>query len=63
MQGLAEDVMYVSQVGIPISTEGILCISGARGFWYYLMVLSTSTCIFVTIVKLLCKYISPKVQW
>ena len=29
MQVLVEDVMYVSQGGIPISTEGMLVISGS----------------------------------
>ena len=29
MQGLVEDTMYVSQGGIPISTKGMLVISGS----------------------------------
>ena len=29
MQGLLEDAMYVSQGGIPMSTEGMLVISGS----------------------------------
>ena len=29
MQGLVEDDIYVSHVGIPISTEGMLVISGS----------------------------------
>ena len=34
MQRLVEDVMYVSQVGIQMSTEVMLRISGARGVQY-----------------------------
>ena len=38
MQGLVEDAIYVSQGGIPMSTEEMLSISGSKGVWYYLMV-------------------------
>ena len=58
--GLAEDEMYVSKVNIPITTEGMLIISGARGLWSYLTVLSTSRRIGVLASKLLRKYINPK---
>ena len=36
MQGFVEDVMYVSQCGILIPTEGMLRISAARGFCSHL---------------------------
>ena len=37
MQVLVEDAMYVSQGTIPISTEGILVISGSLpGAWTYI---------------------------
>ena len=38
IQVLVEDAMYVSQGGMPISTEGMLSISGDRGFRSYLTV-------------------------
>ena len=60
MQVLAEYEMYVSQVNIPITTEGMLRISGARGFQSYLTVLSTSRRIGVPEANPICKYINPK---
>ena len=62
MQGLVENVMYVSQGGIPMSTEGILCISGARGVRSYLMVWSTSRPIVVPEEIFLSKDINPEGQ-
>ena len=38
LEELVEDEMYVSQGGIPMSTEAMLRISGARGVWSYLTV-------------------------
>ena len=58
MQGLVEDVMYVSQGGIPMSTEEILVISGSvTGAWDYLTVWSTSSSLFLPAVKILYKAI------
>ena len=63
MQVLVEDTMYVSHGKIPMSTEGMLCISRARGFWSYLMVLSTSRHIGMPAEKILLKVITPKGRW
>ena len=60
MQVLVEDVMYFYQGKIPMSTEGMLRISGSRWVRYYLKVWSTSRFIDVTSEKLLWKYINPK---
>ena len=61
MQGLVEDAMYVSQGGIPISTEGILVISGSMPVaWDYLTVWSISRSLSLPAVKLLCKYMNPE---
>ena len=62
MQVLVEDAMYVSQGKIPMSTEGVLCISGARGVQSYLTVWSTSRRISVPVAKLIYKAINPKGQ-
>ena len=62
MQELVEGVMCVSQVNITMSTEGMLCISGARGLQSYLTFLSTSRRICVPAVKLLCKSLNPKLR-
>ena len=53
MQVLVEDAMYVSQVEIPMSTEGMVHISGARVSGSYLTVLPTSRRIVVPAAKLL----------
>ena len=61
MPGLVEDVMYVSQGKIPMSTEGILVVSGTvPGAWAYLPVWSTSRILILPAVKLLCGAIIPK---
>ena len=61
MQVLVEDAMYVSQGGIPMSTEGMLHIIGAREVWSYLKVLSTNSRIGMPAAKLLWKSIDPEV--
>ena len=61
MQGLVEDAMYVYQGWIPMSTEGILVISGSvPGAWAYLTVWSTNRSLNLPAVKLLYKAINPK---
>ena len=62
MQGLVEDAMYVSQAMIPMSTEGMLRISGARGILSYLASWSTIRCIGMPAVKIICKSINSKVM-
>ena len=60
MQVLVEYVMYVSQGGIQMSTEGMLSISVTRGVHYYLMVWMTNRRIGVPTAKLLCKDIDTR---
>ena len=61
MQGLVEYAMYVYQGKIPISTEGMLVISGSvPGTWDYLTVWSTSRSLSLLAAKLLCKAINPE---
>ena len=58
MQVMVKYVMYVSQGGIPMLTEGILVIIGSvPGAWAYLAVWSTSRSLILPTVKLLCKAI------
>ena len=63
MEVLVEYAMYIYQGKIPMSTEGMMCISGTRGVWVYLTVWSTSGSIGVPAVKILCKDINPKGRW
>ena len=60
MQVLVEDAIYVSQGKIPMSTEGMLHISGSIWVRCYLTVWSTRRCITVTAANILCKYIHSK---
>ena len=60
MQLLVEDVMYFSQGGIPMSTEGMLHIIATRGVRSYLTVWSTSRRIYMPSEKLLFKDIDPE---
>ena len=64
MQVLVEDVMYVSQGKIPMSTEGILVIIGyVPSTWDYLMVWSTSRSLRLSAMKILCKDNNPIGRW
>ena len=64
MQVLVEYAMYVSQGKIPMSTEGIMVISGSiPGAWYYLTVWSTSRSLIWPAVKIIYKAINTKGRW
>ena len=60
MQVLVEDMMYVYQDEIPMSTEGMLCIIWDIGVRSYLLVWSISRHIGVPAENILCKANDPK---
>ena len=64
MQGFVEDAMCVSQGNTPISTEGVLVISGpVRSAWAYRRIWSTNRSISLPALKIICKYINLKWRW